>query len=151
MSKGVRDPEALVARAFNMYLKRIGLPVTWIGPEDVTLGHRDAWRAFGFWIAYRIDPDDAGFPSLEVYVHHPWMDDWHARIWADGQLEELEAMHLWFRFVPEVPGSKEAALLQLLERNRIIVYQLHERALCPQGHIHSFTRSNEQAPGGELT
>jgi hypothetical protein len=69
----------------------VGLPSVRIEAEGVGLGSRAAWEEIGFWISYRVDPDDAGLPSLEVYVHSPWMDDWHARIWADGVLEQLPA------------------------------------------------------------
>jgi hypothetical protein len=140
MREDTPNPEQRVADAFHAYFVRLGIPTVRIGSEEVTLGRRRAWNEIGFWIAYRVDPDDGGFPSLELYVHHPMMDDWHARIWSDGYVEELDAMHLWFRFDPEVPSSKEAARQEHLERNRDIAIGLHERGLRPQGHIHSCLR-----------
>jgi hypothetical protein len=126
-----------VAGSFNRYLRRIGLPDVRISAEQVRLGVRRAWSALGFWIAYRIDPDDAGQPNLEVYVHHPMMDDFHARIWADGYLEQLEAMHLWFRFDVTMPAYKEAAARENRERNRRIGVLLEERGLLPASHVHA--------------
>lgn len=153
MGMDSQAPEKRVANAFNPYLKRIGLPVVRIGPEHVTLGSRRSWYELeDFWIAYRVDPDDGGFPSLELYVHHPMMDDWHARIWADGYLEELPAMRLWFAFDHMTEGSDEAARQELLEHNRGILIELQGRGLCPKDHVHGFRRS-EDAPlvrAGEL-
>jgi hypothetical protein len=45
--------------------------------------------------------------NLELYVHHSMMDDFHARIWADGFVEELAAMRLWVQFDPCVPTSRD--------------------------------------------
>jgi hypothetical protein len=142
-------PEACVARAFNKYLVRIGLPTVRLEASDIGVGRHEAWTVLGFWIGWRIDPDDAGFPSLELYVYHPRMDDWHARIWADGYVEELEAMRVWIHFDPEAPGSRETAAEQNRERNRAIAIRLHERGLCPQGHEHHFLRSADDDPLGD--
>ncbi len=90
-------------------------------------------------MAYRIDPDDAGQPNLELYVHHSMMDDFHARIWADGFVEELAAMRLWVQFDPCVPTSRDDALVETRASNGTIAAQLEERGLLPDD-IHPATR-----------
>jgi hypothetical protein len=83
-----------------------------MGPEDVYLGRRESWSV-GFWISFRIDPDDAGHPS----------------------------MRLWFGFDHTVQGSVETARRELLDRNRTILLRLIEQGLIPNDHVHDFQGS----------
>lgn len=147
MSEDTPTSQRRVARTFNDYLQvGVGLPTVQMGPEDVFLGRRESWSGSGFWISYRIDPDDAGHPSLELYVHCSFMDDWRARIWADGYLEELPRMRLWFGFDHTVRGSVETARRELLDRNRTILLRLIERGLIPKDHVHDFQGSADEPP-----
>jgi len=124
-------PEDHVARAFEAFLSRIGLHAVRIDPEEVVLGRHRTWRELHMHIAYRVDPDDAGFPNLEFYAYDPMGDDHHGRIWADGHVEELDAMRLWFHFNPEVMESKEAARQELFAHNLGVGQHLRRRGLLP--------------------
>ncbi len=72
-----------------------------IEPEDVRLGSRRRIGQRGWRIAYRIDPDDAGLPSLEFYATHRMTNDRHVRIWADGHVDHLDAIDEFYGFDPK--------------------------------------------------
>ena len=76
-----------------------------IGPGDVAVGtHRTigerSWR-----LTHRVDPEDAGLPSLAFYAAHRITNDRHVRIWA-GHVDHLDAINEFYAFDPKVPNSK---------------------------------------------
>ena len=125
-------PEEGVAHALKVFLRRRGLPRARVDSEEVAVGCRRAWRELHMPITYRVDPDDAGFPNLEFYVSDSMGDDYHGRIWAEGHVDELDAMHLWFRFDPTVPESKEIAQGELRRHNLAVAQRLRARDLLPE-------------------
>jgi hypothetical protein len=114
---------------------------TRIGPGDVVLGSRRAVGERGWRITYRVDADDGGFPSLEFYSTHRMTNDRHVRIWADGYLERLDAMHEFYAYDPKVPGLQEAAEEKYLRHNQAVGRQLRARGLYPHGDINTFLRT----------
>src|SRR4051812_45821737 len=68
-------PEERVAEAFNVRFATFEITLE---PGDVVVGtHREIVKR-GWRITYRVDPDDAGYPSLELYVVHRMTDDSHS-------------------------------------------------------------------------
>jgi hypothetical protein len=131
-------PEERIVDAFNGYF--VNFPIR-IEVSDVAVGTRRGIAERGWRITYRVDPDDGGFPSLEFYATHRMTNDRHVRIWADGHVEELDAIHEFFGFDPKVPGSKAAAEAEYLRHNRAIAEQLRARGLYPDGDINAFLRT----------
>jgi hypothetical protein len=131
-------PEERVADAFTAYFANFDIR---IGPEDVAVGSRRTIGERGWRITYRVDPDDGGFPSLEFYATHRMTNDRHVRIWADGYLERLDAIHEFYGYDPKVPGSQEAAEEEYLRHNRAVARQLRARGLYPHGHVNAFLRT----------
>lgn len=136
-------PEERIAAAFNGYFADFDIL---IDGGDVAVGSRRDLRKRGWWIAYRVLPDDAGFPSLEFYATHRMTDDRHVRIWADGCLETLDAIRGGFGYNPNVPRSKEAAEEQYLRYNRRVAEQLRAAGLYPGGDVNAYLRT-----GGDPT
>ena len=108
-------PEERVAGAFNRYLANSDIH---IGPEDVAVGTGRTIGERGWRITYRVDPDDAGSPTLEFYAPHRMTSDSHVRIGADGHLEHLDAIYESYAFDAKVPGSEEAAREEYVRHNR---------------------------------
>lgn len=131
-------PQERIAEAFNARFARFQISIR---PGDVKLGARRVIGERGWHIRLRVDPDDAGFPSLEYYATHRMTSDEHARIWADGHVESLDAIYEAFMFDSKVPGSEEAARAEYLRHNREIADQLRERGLYPDGDINAFLRT----------
>lgn len=90
---------------------------------EVRVGSRREIRARGWHITFRVVPDDAGSPSLEFYATHRMTNDRHVRIWADGYLEHLDAIHEFVGYDPKVPGSEEAAKEEYLRHNQMVAEQ----------------------------
>ncbi len=133
--------EERIADTFNDYFVNFDIR---IDEGDVQVGHRREIRAQGWRILFRVDPDDAGSPSLEFYATHRMTDDRHARIWADGHLEELDAIHESYGYDPKVPGSRETAEAEYLRHNRKVAEHLRSVGLYPEDDINAFLRT-----GGE--
>ena len=131
-------PQERIAEAFNRRFAAFGISIQ---PEDVALGARRAIGERGWGIRLRVDPDDAGFPSLEYYATHRMTSDEHVRIWADGHVESLDAIYEAYVFDPKVPGSEEAARTRYLRHNREVADRLRERGLYPDGDINAFLRT----------
>jgi hypothetical protein len=53
-------PEERIAAAFNGYFANFDILIE---PVDAAVGSRREIRKRGWWIAYRVLPDDAGFPA----------------------------------------------------------------------------------------
>lgn len=137
------SPEERVAEAFNAYFANFDISIR---PEDVAVGSGRTIGERGWRIAYRGDPDDAGLPSMEFYATHRMTNDRHERIWADGHVEHLDAIHEVYGWDPKVPASKQAAKEQYLKHNQAVARQLRERGLYPDGDINAFLRTG----GAEL-
>jgi hypothetical protein len=137
-------PEERIAEAFNGYFANFDIR---IAPGDVVVGSRQETRKRGWRIDFRVLPDDAGFPSLEFYATHRMTNDRHARIWADGHLEELDAIREFYGYDPKVPGSKDAAKKEYLRHNRMVAEQLRAAGLFPDGDINAFLRTGGDEPG----
>jgi hypothetical protein len=131
-------PEGRVAEVFNACFANFDIRIE---PKDVTVGTHRRIGHQGWRITYRIDPDDAGFPSLEFYATHWMTDDRHVRIWADGALERLDAIREFFGYDSTVPGSKETAEDTYLRHNRAIARQLRARGLYPYDDINAYLRT----------
>jgi len=82
-------PEERIADAFNRYFANFNIRVE---AGEVRVGSRRDIRTRGWRITFRVMPDDAGSPSLEFYATHRMTNDRHVRIWADGHVEELDAI-----------------------------------------------------------
>lgn len=112
----------------------------------MTLGNRREVGKRGWWIAYRVDPDDGGFPSLEFYAIHRMTDDSHVRISADGHAEQLDAIYEAYAYDAKVPGAEDAAREIYLRHNRRIAEQLRAAGLLPESDINVYLRT-----GGDQT
>jgi hypothetical protein len=135
---GESTPEERVAEAFNGYFADSGIR---IAPEEARVGTHLRIGGRGWRIAYRVDPDDGGFPSLEFYATNRMTDDRHVRIRADGSLEKLEAIYESYAFDSKVPGSEEAARERYIRHNQAVARELRERGLYPEGDINAYIRS----------
>lgn len=131
-------PEERVADAFNAYFARFDIA---IAPEDAAVGTRRAISGRGWRIRYRVDPDDAGVPCLEFYATHRMTSDTHVRIWADGHIDDLDAIWESYAYDAKTPGSEQAAKARYLEHNQAVANQLRERGLFPEGDINAFLRT----------
>jgi hypothetical protein len=112
----------------------------------VTLGSRREVGKRGWWIAYGVDPDDGGLPSLEFYAVHRMTNDSHVRIWADGLAERLDAIQEAYGYDPKVPGAEDAAREKYLSHNGRIAKQLRAARLLPEHDINAYLRT-----GGDQT
>jgi hypothetical protein len=72
--------------------------------------------------------------------------DSHVRIWADGHLEHLDAIHEAFVFDPQVPGSEQAAKEKYLAHNQAVAEQLRARGLYPEGDVNAYLRTTAVEP-----
>jgi hypothetical protein len=108
----------------------------------VTVGSRRTITERGWRITYRVDPDDAGAPSLEFYATHRMTSDSHERIWADGHLEHLDAIYEAYAYDAKVPGSEEAAREKYLQHNQAVARELRARGLYPEGDINAYLRTD---------
>lgn len=131
-------PEERIAETFNGYFANFDIR---IAPGDVVVGSRQEIRKRGWRIAFRVLPDDAGSPSLEFYATHRMTNDRHSRIWADGHLEELDAIREFYGYDQKVPGSKDAAEKEYLRHNRMVAEQLRAAGLYPGGDINAYLRT----------
>jgi hypothetical protein len=122
-----------IAEAFNWYFGQFGIRIR---PEDVVTGARRSIGDKGWRIDYRVDPDDAGLPSLEYYAGHRMTNDRHVLIWADGYRQRLDAMEGFIVWNPNVPGSREAAEQAARERDGAIRRYLRDRGIYPGSGIH---------------
>ena len=131
-------PDERIAEAFNARFVHFEIS---IAPADVVLGARRVIGERGWHIRFRVDPDDAGMPSLEYYATHRMTSDEHVRIWADGHVESLDAIYEAYMYDAKVPGSEEKAREEYLRHNRAVAEQLRERGLYPDGDINAFLRT----------
>jgi hypothetical protein len=130
-------PEERIADAFNAYFARFDIT---IGPQDAVVGTRRALGGRGWRIRYRVDPDDAGLPSLEFYATHRMTSDTRVGIWADGHVDDLDAIWESYAYDAKTPGSEQAARAKYVEHNQAVASQLGERGLFPEGDINAFLR-----------
>jgi hypothetical protein len=141
----VQSPEELISEKFNAYFARFDIRIK---PEDVTIGsHRMIGRQ-GWRIAYRVDPDDAGRPTLEFYATHRMTSDSRVRIWSDGHTEDLETIHEAYVYDAKLPGAEQAAEAAYLAHNRSVAEKLRDRGLYPDGDINAFLRTGGAADEG---
>lgn len=138
MADGMAAPEERIADAFNRYFDNFNIRVE---AGEVRVGSRREIRARGWRIRFRVVPDDAGSPSLEFYATHRMTNDRHVRIWADGYLEHLDAIHGFFGYDPKVSGSEETAKQEHLKHNRMVAEQLRAAGLYPDGDINAYLRT----------
>jgi hypothetical protein len=137
-------PEERIADAFNRYFANFNIRVE---AGEVRVGGRRKIRARGWHITFRVVPDDAGSPSLEFYATHRMTNDRHVRIWADGYLEHLDAIHELVGYDhPKVPGSEEAAKEEYIRHNQMVAEQLRAAGLYPNSDINAYLRT-----GGDQT
>ena len=133
-----RSPEHRIAAAFNARFVQFEISIR---PKDVVLGARRMIGERGWHIRLRVDPDDAGLPSLEYYATHRMTSDEHVRIRADGHVENLDAIWEAYGYDATVPGSEQAARERYIEHNREVADRLRERSLYPDGDINAFLRT----------
>jgi hypothetical protein len=131
-------PEELIAETFNRHFAAFDIRIQ---PGDVIAGRRREILAQGWRIAFRVDPDDAGSPSLEFYAAHRMTSDRHMRIRADGHEDELDAIWESYAYDAKVPGSQDAAREKYLRHNRMVAEQLVEAGLYPDGDINAYLRT----------
>jgi hypothetical protein len=143
---GLVAPEERIAETFNGYFANFDIRIE---AGDVVVGSRQEIRKRRWWIAFRVLPDDAGFPSLEFYATHRMTNDRHSRIWADGHLEELDAIREMYGYDPKVPGSEGAAEKEYLRHNRMVAEQLREAGLYPDGDINAYLRTGGNEVDGD--
>ena len=134
-------PEERIAETFNSSFVNFAIRIE---AADVSVGRRREIVSHGWRIAFRVDADAAGSPSLEYYATHRMTSDSHVRIGADGREEQLDAIYEAYGFDPKVPGSEEAARENYLKHNRMVAEQLREAGLYPGGDINAYLRT-----GGE--
>jgi hypothetical protein len=130
--------EERIAETFDTYFANFGIR---IDPGEVRIGGRGQIRSGGWYIRYRVVPDDAGGPSLEFYATHRMTNDRHAVIWADGHLDKLEAIREFSVYNPDVPGAKEAAEQDYRRHNRLVADRLRAAGLFPDGDINAYLRT----------
>lgn len=133
-----RKAEEAIAEAFNSYFANFSVR---IDAGDVVNGALRRIAADGWLVTFRVDPEDAGMPSLELYATHRMTDDRHVRIWSDGHVEGLDAIREAYSYRPEVPGAEEAARAEYLHHNRAVAAELRGRALYPEGDINAYLRT----------
>jgi hypothetical protein len=136
-------PEERIADTFNGYFANFDIR---IDPVDVKIGSRREINKRGWWIAYRVPPDDGGFPSLEFYAVHRMTDDRHVLIWADGYLQRLDALWPTLVWDPKESDAKKAAKEKYLSHNRRVTEQLRAAGLYPGGDVNAYPRT-----GGDPT
>jgi hypothetical protein len=124
-----------IADTFNRYFANFDIH---IDPGDVKIGSRREIKKRGWWIAYRVLPDDGGFPSLEFYAVHRMTNDRYVLIWADGYLQRLDALWPTLVWNPKEPGAKEAARQEYLRHNERVTEQLRAAGLYPGGDIDAY-------------
>jgi hypothetical protein len=139
-------PDERIAEAFNGNFANFDIR---IGAGDVVVGNRREIRERGWWIAFRVLPDDAGLPSLEFYATHRMTNDRHSRIWADGYLEELDAIREFYGYDAKVPGSEDAAKKEYLTHNQMVAEQLRAAGLYPDGDINAYLRTGGNEVDGD--
>ena len=130
--------EEQIADTFDRYFGNFGIRMD---PDKVQIGGRGEIRSKGWYIRYRVVPDDAGGPSLEFYATHRMTNDRHALIWADGHLDTLEAIREFSAYNPDVPGAKEAADQDYRRHNRLVADRLRAAGLFPEGDINAYLRT----------
>jgi hypothetical protein len=133
-------PEQRIADAFNDYFANFDIRIE---ADDVTLGSRREIRDKGWCIRLKVDPDDAGSPSLEFYAGHRMTDDRHHRIWADGYVEDLDAIRTFYGYNPKIPGAEEEAKREYLAHNRMVSEQLRASGLYPESDINTYLRTHD--------
>jgi hypothetical protein len=134
---GMTTPEERIADAFNRYFQfNVRLEA-----GDVRAGGSREIRGRGWRIMFRVVPDDAGLPSLELYGTNRMTDDSHVRISSDGSLEHLDAIYEAYGYDAKVPGAKEAAREKYLRHNKMIAEQLRAAGLYPDGDINAYLRT----------
>lgn len=131
-------PEQRIAEAFNGHFANFDIRIE---SGDVRVGFRREILAHGWRIAFRVDPDDTGSPSLEFYATHRMTSDTHVRIWADGHEDELDAIYEAYGFDRKVPGSEKAAREKYLTHNRMVAEELREAGLYPGGDVNAYLRT----------
>lgn len=132
-------PEERIADAFNRYFANFNIRIE---ADEVSVGSRREIHARGWNITFLVLPDEEGSPSLEFYATHRMTNDSHVRIDADGQVEELDAIHESYGYDAKVPGSKEIARAEYLRHNRRIAEQLRAAGLYPAGDINAYLRTD---------
>jgi hypothetical protein len=135
-------PQELIAETFDGYFENFGIT---IDPTDIVIGRRAVIRYRGWYVTLRVIADDAGSPSLEFYATHRMTDDRHVRIWADGVLEELDAIWSMYGYDPKVPGAEEAARERYLAHNREVAERLRAAGLYPDGDINAYLRTGVES------
>jgi hypothetical protein len=146
MTRDLPTAAERIAEAFNECFANFEIRIE---AGDVVLGTRRQIHEQGWRVAYRVVPDDGGFPSLEFYATHRMTSDRHARIWADGHIQGLDAIHEFYAYDPEVPGSREAAEEKYLRHNRLVADQLRASGLYPEGDVNAFLRTGGDQPDGD--
>jgi hypothetical protein len=127
-----------VAEAFNGQFGQFGIT---IDARDVVIGERRTIGTQGWRITYRVDPDDAGSPILELYATHRMTNDRHLLISADGHVDDLEAIQEMYAFDAKIAGSEDAAKAEYYRHNQEVASYLRERGLYPEGDINAFLRT----------
>jgi hypothetical protein len=127
-----------IAGAFNAIFANFDIRIV---PDDVVIGTRRGLGERGWTIRYRVDPDDAGLPSLEFYATHRMTSDSHVRIWADGHVEDLDAIWEAYAYDRKVPGDEERSRERYLQHNREVAEALGARGLYPDGDVNTFLRT----------
>ena len=140
-------PEERIAKSFNGYFGNFDIRIE---AGDVVVGSRQEIRRRGWWIAFRVLPDDAGFPSLEFYATHRMTNDRHGRIWADGHIDELDAIRELYGYDPKVPGSEDAAKREYLRHNQTVAEDLRAAGLYPASDINAYLRTGGDEVDSDL-
>ena len=112
-----------------------------IAAEDVVIGNHRVLGGQGWHVRFRVDPDDGGHPSLQLYATHRMTNDSHVRIRSDGHVEDLDAIWEAYAYDAKVPGDRERAHDEYLRHNRAVADELRARGLYPDGDLNAFLRT----------
>jgi hypothetical protein len=143
MTDGPTAPEGRIVDAFNAYFSNFDIRIE---ASNVAVGTRHELCKRGWRITLRVDPDDAGSPSIEFYATNWMTDDRDVRIWADGRVERLELIREGYAYNPEVQGSKDSSEREYLTHNRKIADELRAAGLFPEGDINAYLRTGGNEP-----
>jgi hypothetical protein len=119
-------PPARIAKTFAEYFKSWGISL----PEDSVQNRQNGViRKAGWDIHYLFDRDEQG-EYLEYYARHHMTNDRHTRIYEDGKVEFLEAMHDFIVFTDESTEEEKNRIHQEhIENNRRITQELKKKGL----------------------
>lgn len=115
-----------IAKTFAEYFKNWGISLP---EDDVQNRHNGVIQKAGWNIHYLFGSDEHG-EYLEYYACHRMTNDRHTRIYEDGKVEFLEALHDFIVFTDESSEEEKSRIRrEHIENNRRITQELKKKGL----------------------